>query len=439
MKLAAALEPSWALKPVALAQHRGQPALVFDDPGGQTLDCRLGSPMELGRFLVVAVGLCGALRETHAKGLIHKDIKPANALVGDDGRVRLMGFGFATQSPRERQAPALPQVIAGSLQYMAPEQTGRMNRLIDQRSDLYALGVTLYEMLTGGLPFAATDPLEWIHCHIARAPPPPGLRVTGVPATVEAIILKLLAKNADERYQTAAGVERDLIRYHAAWLARRKDELFKLGEHDRTHRLIIPQRLFGREAEISVLSEAFDGVRQGKPGMVLVSGASGLGKSAIVAEMQPRVHAAHGLFAAGRFDPQKRDIPYSTIAEAFRGMLRQILGRDDRELAQWRAAFRDALGASGQLIADLMPELGLILGKLEPPLLLSTGEEKARFELALRRFIGVFARSEHALVLALDDLQWADAATLDLLRRLATRDEIPHLLVVCGYRRAATR
>jgi serine/threonine protein kinase len=203
--LRAELEPAWAVRPVALAAHQGRPVLVLGDPGGEPLDRLVGTAMELRQFLRLAIGLSAALGRLHQRGLIHKDIKPANALVNAaTGEVWLMGFGIATRLPRDRQAPEPPKVLAGALPYMSPEQTGRMNRSIDCRSDLYSLGVTLYEMLTGSLPFTASDPMEWIHCHIARQPVPPGERSKGVPAPVSAIVLKLLAKTAEERYQTAS-------------------------------------------------------------------------------------------------------------------------------------------------------------------------------------------------------------------------------------------
>ena len=206
------LDGAWAVRPLELVRERGRTMLLLEDPGGEPLDRLLGQPMEMARFLRLAAGLSAALRQLHERGLIHKDIKPANVLVDAAGNVRLMGFGIASRLPRERQAPEPPEFIAGTLAYMAPEQTGRMNRSIDSRSDLYSLGVTLYEMLTGVLPFAATDPMEWIHCHIARQPTPPSERVSDVPNPVAAIVLKLLAKSAEDRYQTAAGVEADLRR-----------------------------------------------------------------------------------------------------------------------------------------------------------------------------------------------------------------------------------
>jgi serine/threonine protein kinase len=209
-----------AARPLALVREHGRTMLLLEDPGGEPLGRLVGRPIEIGRFLRFATGISAALRQLHERGLIHKDIKPANVLADfATGRVWLTGFGIASHLPRERQSPEPPELVAGTLAYMAPEQTGRMNRSIDSRSDLYALGVTLYQMLTGSLPFTAADPMEWVHCHIARKPVPPSERLETVPAAVSALILKLLAKTAEERYQTAAGLERDLRRCLAAWEA----------------------------------------------------------------------------------------------------------------------------------------------------------------------------------------------------------------------------
>jgi serine/threonine protein kinase len=245
--LRAELDPGWAAQPLALVWHQGRTMLVLADPGGEPLDRLLGSPLELTTFLRLAVRLSAALGRLHSRGLIHKDIKPAHVLVHDpSGQVWLTGFGIASRLPRERQSPEPPEFIAGTLPYMAPEQTGRMNRSIDSRSDLYALGVTLYELLTASLPFTASDPMEWVHCHIARRPVPPAERRKDVPRSVSAIIMKLLAKTAEDRYQTATGVESDLRRCLAQWEADRRIDEFPPGEYDTPDRLLIPEKLYGR-------------------------------------------------------------------------------------------------------------------------------------------------------------------------------------------------
>jgi serine/threonine protein kinase len=430
------LDDAWAVRPLELVHERGQTMLVLRDPGGEPLDRLLGSPVEVGRFLRLAVTLSGALGRFHQRGLVHKDIKPSNILVNSaTDQVWLTGFGIASRLPRERQSPEPPEFIAGTLPYMAPEQTGRINRAIDSRSDLYSLGITFYEMLTGTLPFAAADPMEWVHCHIARQPVPPDERVSGVPGPLAAIVTKLLAKTAEDRYQTAAGLESDLRRCLAEWKATGCIEPFPLGTHDVPDRLLFSERLYGREREIDTLLASFDRVvANGTPELVLVSGYPGIGKSSVVNELHKMLVPARGLFASGKFDQYKRDIPYTTLGQAFRSLVRPLLGQSDIELGRWRNALREALGANGQLIVNLVPELELIIGKQPPVPDLPPRDAQNRFQLVFRRFLGAFARPEHPLALFLDDLQWLDAATLDLLEHLLTHSEVRHLLLVGAYR-----
>jgi predicted ATPase/GAF domain-containing protein len=434
--LAAELDPQWAVQPLGLARQQGRTVLVLDDPGGEPLDRLLGKPMEVGAFLRLAIGIAQAVGRVHDAGLIHKDIKPGNVLAAAEiGQVRLTGFGIASRMRRERAAPAPPEVIAGTLAYMAPEQTGRMNRSIDSRSDLYALGVTLYELLTGGLPFTAADPMEWVHCHVARLPVPPAERRDGVPGVVSAVVMKLLAKTAEDRYQTAAGLESDVRRCLAAWEAHGRIDDFLLGEHDTPDRLLIPEKLYGREREIATLLTSFDRVvSSGRPELVLVSGYSGIGKSSVVHELNRVLVPPRGLFASGKSDQYKRDIPYSTLAQAFQSLIRPLLSKSEGELNKWRDALHDALGPHGKLIVNLVPELRLIIGEPPPVPDLPLQDAQRRFQLVFRRFIGVFARPEHPLALFLDDLQWLDSATLDLIEDLLTQSDVRHLMLIGAYR-----
>ena len=430
------LDGAWAVRPLDLVREATRTILVLEDPRGELLARLLGTPMEIGRFLSLAAGIAGALGNVHQRGLVHKDVKTANVLVNcPDGQVRLTGFGIASRLPRERQPPEPPEVIAGTLAYMAPEQTGRMNRSIDSRSDLYALGVTFYQMLTGLLPFAASDPMEWVHCHIARRPVPPQERVGGVPERVAAIIMKLLAKTAEERYQTAGGVERDLRRCLAQWEAHNHIGDFPLGEHDTPDRLLIPEKLYGRAREVETMLASFDRIiNSGAPELVLVSGYSGIGKSSVVNELHKALVPPRGLFASGKFDQYKRDVPYATLAQAFQNLIRPFLGKSEADLVPWRNAISEALGTNGQLMVDLVPELTPVIGDQPPIAELPPQDAQRRFQLVFRRFIGVFARPEHPLALFLDDLQWLDAATLDLLEDLLIGSDLQHLMLIGAYR-----
>jgi PAS domain S-box-containing protein len=436
--LASELDPAWAATPLALTRHQGRTILVLKDPGGELLDQVLeqyqGQPLDPTRFLCVAIGLASALGHVHRRGLIHKDIKPANALVDEAGNVWLIGFGIASRLPREHQPPVPLEIIAGTLAYMAPEQTGRMNRSMDARSDLYSLGVTLYQMLTGDLPFAAADPLEWVHCHIAREPVSPAERAA-VPEPLSSLTMKLLAKNAEERYQTASGLEADLRRCLAQWQSDGRIDAFPLGAHDASDRLLIPEKLYGREGEIDVLLAAFDRVViHGTSELVLVSGYSGIGKSSVVNELHKVLVPPRGLFASGKFDQYKRDIPYTTLAQAFQTLVRQILVKSEAEVGHWRHVLQEALGPNGQIIIDLIPEVEFIVGKQPPVPDLPPQDARNRFQLVFRRFLGAFARPEHPIALFLDDLQWLDAATLELLEHLITDPDVQYLMLVGAYR-----
>ena len=430
------LDAAWCAKPIEIRRESGRTLLLLEDAGGEPLERLLGAPIETDRFLRLAISIVAALDKVHQRGLIHKDVKPTNILVHCfDGGTRFTGFDIASRLPRERQAAEPPEVISGTPAYIAPEQTGRMNRSIDSRSDLYALGVTFYRMLTGVLPFAATDSVEWIHSHIAKRPTPPAERSSAIAAQLSDIVMKLLAKMAEERYQTAAGLEHDLRRCLVEWERNGSIERFRLGERDAPDRLLICERLYGREQDVEALLAAFGRVvAGGQPELVLVSGQSGIGKSSVVNELRKALVPTRGLFASGKFDQLKREVPYATLAQAFQSLVRSLLGQSDAELARWRAELLEALTSNGRLVVDLAPQLDHVIGEQQPVPELEPQQAKRRFQATVRRFVSVFARPEHPLVIFLDDLQWLDEASLDLLQDILTRSDLGQLMLIGAYR-----
>jgi len=430
------LDSRSVVKPLALDTYRGLPALVLEDFDGESLDHGLGAPMEIERFLRLAVAIAAVVTDIHRQEIIHKDIKPQNILINlRSGEVKITNFGVASRLPREHRPARPPRLIEGSLPYLSPEQTGRTNRALDSRTDLYSLGITFYEMLTGRLPFEARDPVEWIHCHVARAPPSPSEIVPAVPEMIARLVLKLLAKMPEDRYQSARGLRFDLERCHEQWSKSGKIEPFAPGERDTTDRLQIPQKLYGREAEIALLLQAFSRVAAaGTPEILLVSGYSGIGKSALVQELYRPIVQEQAFFLSGKFDQYKRDIPYATIAQAFRELVLEILAESEPRIADFRRRLLVALGINGQLIVDVIPPIELVIGQQPPVAELPPIEAQSRFMIVLRQFVGVFAQKEHPLTLFLDDLQWADLASLGLLKELVAHHDMHHLLIVGAYR-----
>jgi predicted ATPase/GAF domain-containing protein len=427
-----------AVRYLALETHQGLPTLVIEDFGGEPLARELdgGKRMSVERFLSIAARTAHAVAQMHACGVVHKDLKPENILVAPStGEVRITDFGIATRLPREQVAATSGQLIEGSLPFISPEQTGRMNRPIDHRSDLYSLGITFYQLLTGHLPFEAKDVLGWVHCHIAVVPPSPTDIVDSIPNAVSDVVMKLIAKVPEDRYQSALGLAHDLEQCLDQWRARGFVAPFVLGERDRSERLMIPHTLYGRDAERQRLLTAFERVATtGSSLLMLVSGYSGVGKSSLISELQKPIVARRGFFVAGKFEQLKRDIPHLPISAAFRALAREILVGSEQQVAQWRQRLVEALGSNAQLVIDMVPELEMILGAQPPVVALQPSEAENRLFTVVGRFVDVFARDEHPLTIFVDDLQWADAATLRLIEQLVSHNERRHLLVVGAYR-----
>ncbi|HEX8959028.1 MAG TPA: AAA family ATPase, partial [Solirubrobacterales bacterium] len=405
----------------------------------QTLAARLRRPLDLGTVIEIAVGAAAALAEVHRHGIVHRDIKPEHILLGradDDAvRVKLTGLGIASRTARERTALGPLEAIPGTFQYMAPEQTGRMNRSVDSRSDLYSLGVVFYEMLTGSLPFAATDPAQWVHAHTALQPVEPRQRVADIPEPLSAIAMKLLAKAAEDRYQTADGLRADLERCAREWREHGAIAPFALGERDIPDRWVVPERLYGRSREVEALHAAFGRVaRTGTPELVIVTGYSGAGKSALVHELPKALTDSRSLFAAGKLDEYRRLVPYGALAQAIDSMVEPLLGRGEAEFDHWRTAISRALAPNGRLLTDLAPRLRLVIGEQPEVPDLDPRLAKARFHLVFRRFAEVFATAAHPLALFIDDMHWLDPASLDVVEDLLLQPGARHLLLIGAYR-----
>ncbi|HEY9877197.1 MAG TPA: ATP-binding sensor histidine kinase [Leptolyngbyaceae cyanobacterium] len=411
-------------------------ALVSEDFGAMPLSEFLAERrLTILQFLKVAIALTETLKLLHQHNIIHKDIKPQNIIFNPvTGQVQIIDFGISTRLFRENQSSASPYVLEGTLAYISPEQTGRMNRLIDYRTDFYSLGITFYEMLTGQTPFISNDPLELVHCHIAKAPPNPEQFNPEIPAVLSAIILKLIAKTAEDRYQNAQGLKADLEECLRQWETQGTISGFPLARFDIADRLEITQKLYGRDDEATLLINTFERISRGQSELMLVYGYSGVGKSALIHEIHKPLVQSRGYFISGKFDQFQRNIPYSAVIQAFRDLVQQLLTESEARVQTWKAKLLDALGSNGQIIVDVIPAIELIIGKQPLVPELPPAEAQNRFNSVIQQFVRVFSQAEHPLVLFLDDLQWADSATLKLIQVLTTDLTSKHLLFIGAYR-----
>lgn len=435
----------------SLEYHQQKPFLVFEDIGGISLKQYVASnPIGLSKFLAIAIQISKSLGEIHSVNIIHKDINPSNIIINPStGEVRPIDFGIATQLSRENPTLKNPSTLEGTLSYMSPEQTGRMNRLLDYRTDFYSLGVTFYELLAGQLPFHSQDPLELVHCHLAQQPASPQSLHPEIPLTLANIILKLMAKNAEERYQSAWGLVADLQECQQQLEATGSIQPFTLGRWDFSEKFQIPQKLYGREAEIATLLDVFERVSSydacaraidpeqptTQPSeLMLINGYSGIGKSALVAEIHQPITAKRGYFITGKFDQLQRHIPYSALVDAFRELIEQLLTESEDKIQHWQQKILAALGDQGQIIIQVIPDLELIIGSQPTVSEVGLTEAQHRFNLLFQKFIRVFCTREHPLVLFLDDLQWSDLATLKLIEVMLNDPETKYLLLIGAYR-----
>jgi predicted ATPase/signal transduction histidine kinase/tRNA A-37 threonylcarbamoyl transferase component Bud32 len=423
------------VKPYGIERNEHGLALILEDFGGQSLKQILTDrSISLIECLRIASAIADIFDRLHAIPILHKDINPANIIINPiTGEVKIADFGIASHLSLENPSICHLNLLEGTPAYISPEQTGRMNRSIDYRTDFYSLGATLYEMLTGKLPFESSDLNELVHCHLAKSPIPPHQLNREIPETISSIVMKLMAKKAEDRYQSSAGLKFDLeICLEQLQTTGITDE-FTLGQRDRSNQLQIPQKLYGREREVQTLLDAFERVSQGDVELVLVSGYSGIGKTSVVNEVHKPIIKARGYFLAGKFEQLKRNVPYAAFVEAFGNLIRHLLTESSQVLTLWKEKLLNALEGNGQIIIDLIPEVELIIGEQSKVALLQPSEAQNRFNRALQKFISVFTQPEHPLVLFLDDLQWADLASLQLLQTLIAGDR-QHLLVIGAYR-----
>ncbi len=424
------------IKAYALETRQNRPAIILEDIDGQPLKQHIQSQkIDAPTFLNIAIQLAAALGELHNRNVIHKDINPKNIIVNlATGQTRVIDFSLSSLLPMETAKISHPDVMEGTLAYMSPEQTGRMNRALDYRSDLYSLGVTFYEMLTGALPFNSDDPLEIVHWHLAKAPADPRELNPEIPEMLARILMKLLAKTAEQRYYSGFGVRADLERCQQQLRATGRIEIFPVGEHDTSERFYIPQKLYGRESEIANLLAAFQRVCAGACELMLVSGYAGVGKTSLIQEIQKPVVGRKGFFISGKFDQLSRQMPYTAVIQAFQELVRLILTESEDSIRLWKRQLLNALGNNAHVIIEVIPELELILGPQPQVPQLAPAEAQNRFDLYFQKLIGVFASADHPLALFLDDLQWADPASLRLLQTIITGMEIRNFLLIGAYR-----
>lgn len=431
------LEIAGMVASLDLVKFNNSLALILEDFGGQPLASLLAERLDLTRFLEIALQLAETLALLHHHKLIHKNLNLSNIWLNPrTGQLKLGGFDKAIRLSSKNQESLDPATatLEGELAYISPEQTGRMNRTLDYRTDFYSLGVIFYELLTGQLPFASEDVLELVHMHLARQPVPPHVIDPAIPEAVSDIIMKLLAKSAEERYQSGYGLKIDLQKCQAQWLAARSIENFALAQQDVSEQFRLPQKLYGRESQITHLLTAFEQVKAGATELVLVAGYSGIGKSSLVQELQHPVVRQGGYFISGKFEQFKRNIPYASLIQAFSELARQLLGENEERLNRWKAKLLTALGPNSQVIIEIIPEVELIIGPQPPVPPLPASQTQARFSMTFQNFVRVFAAHEHPLVIFLDDLQWADPASLKLLEFLLSDPESGYLFIVGAYR-----
>ncbi len=413
----------------------GKPALVMQYLSGMAWNEFFDSrPLQIKEFLKIAIQTCQILGEIHQHNIIHKDINGRNIFITDENEVKIIDFGISTKINLKTQNLGNPEKLEGTLSYISPEQTGRMNRVVDYRTDLYSLGVTFYEVLAGRLPFISNDAMTLVHAHLAQSPDSPQKYNQKIPDTLAFIILKLMRKNAEDRYQSAFGLKYDLEQCLNALEEKNHIPNFELGKQDFSGKLQIPQKLYGRQAELGRLLDSFERTCQGATELMLISGYSGVGKSALVHEIHKPVTERRGYFIEGKFDQFQKNIPYSAWTQALKGFVNILLTENAQNLEKWKAKIMRAVGKNGQVLMEIIPDLEYIIG--EQPELTELGgtEAQNRFNYVFQNFINTISRAEHPLVIFIDDWQWADSGSLNLLKLILTNCNEDYLFLLGAYR-----
>jgi len=426
------------VKTIDIIHYKGGLALILEDFDGIPVKdyFRPNEKINIASFLALSANIAATLAALHARGVIHRNIKPQSLLINPETEeLKITDFGISALLTHEHDEVYNPDFIRDTLTYMSPEQTGRMNRSVDYRTDLYSLGITLYEIVTGLLPFKSQDPMELIHAHIAMMPRAPVKLDAGVPAMVSDIIMRLLAKNPEARYQNGFGLQADFQECLKQWEEKKRIEPFELGRQDISNRFIVPQKLFGREKEISELISRFEEVANGdkRLSVMVVAGAPGIGKSAMINEIHKPIVARRGYFISGKYEQFRRDKPYSAIIQAFQVLVKQILSESEQRINLWKKNLLSTLGDNGRVITDVIPEVEWIIGKQPDLPVLGPEETRNRFKFIFEKFMSVFPQQEHPVALFLDDLQWADMASLQLMKNIMLSD-IHHLFILFSYR-----
>ncbi len=430
------------IKVYSLEKYKRSFVIIMEDLGAESLEKILkGRKLNIAKFLDLAIKIAEILGKIHQRNIIHKDINPSNIIWNPEtNELKIIDFGISTVLPREIAAAQSPDVLEGTLAYMSPEKTGRMNRTMDYRTDLYSFGVSLYEMLTGQLPFPATDAMELIHCHIAKDPVPPYEALTSDQwkhenvGLLSKIILRLMAKDAEDRYQSAFGLKADLENCMEQLHTSGKIKDFEIAQQDFSDKFQIPQKLYGREKEIEILLNSFNRVCRGTKEMMMVIGYAGIGKSVLVNEVHKYIIAKHGYFISGKFNQFKRNIPYFGLIQAFQQLIRQILTEKEERILEWKEKILDAVGPNGQVIIDVIPEVELVIGKQPPVPELPSQESQNRFNLYFQNFIRAFSSEKHPLIIFMDDLQWVDLPSLKSIRLFMSDNETKYMFFIGAYR-----